>query len=56
MMELAGSETSDGVDQTVATTTIAADRGADVVSVRDSAENIAAVSVAKTATDPDAVE
>ncbi|MEF8852165.1 MAG: dihydropteroate synthase [Haloarculaceae archaeon] len=54
MFELAGGTAGDALEETVAATAIAADRGADVVRVHDAAENVAAVRVAKAANDPDA--
>jgi dihydropteroate synthase len=55
MLELAGGTAGDALDETVAATAIAADRGADVVRVHDAAENVAAVRVAKAADDPSVV-
>ncbi|PSP31494.1 dihydropteroate synthase [Halobacteriales archaeon QH_10_67_22] len=53
MFELAGGTAGEALDETVAATAIAADRGADVVRVHDAAENVAAVRVADAANDPD---
>jgi dihydropteroate synthase len=55
MLELAGGEAGDALPETVAATTIAADRGADVVRVHDAAENVGAVRVAKAVANPDTV-
>ena len=46
MFERAGGEAGDAYAETIAGTTIAADRGADVVRVHDVPENVAAVNVA----------
>jgi len=54
MLELVGGDAGDALDETVAATAIAADRGADVIRVHDAAENVAAVRVATAVSDPDA--
>ncbi|MFB6151749.1 MAG: dihydropteroate synthase [Haloarculaceae archaeon] len=56
LFELVGGEAGDALDETVAATAVAAERGADVVRVHDAAENVAAVRVAKAADDPGSVE
>jgi dihydropteroate synthase len=56
MFGLVGGEAGDALDETVAATAIAAERGADVVRVHDPAENVAAVRVARAADDPDAFD
>jgi len=52
MFELVGGEAGDALEETIAATALAADRGADVVRVHDPVENVAAVRVAKAADDP----
>jgi len=53
MFELVGREASeDRLPATVAATSLAADRGADIVRVHDVAENVAAVRTAEMAADP----
>ncbi|EJN60396.1 dihydropteroate synthase [Halogranum rubrum] len=52
MFELVGQETGDNLEATVAATTVAVDRGADIVRVHDVAENVAAVRVAEAARSP----
>ncbi len=56
MLELAGGTAGDALEETVAATAVAADRGADVVRVHDAAENVAAIRIAKAASHPDTVE
>ena len=50
---LVGEQPGDCLEATIAGTTIATERGADVVRVHDVAENVAAVDVAEAARDPD---
>ncbi|RDI71022.1 dihydropteroate synthase [Halopelagius longus] len=52
MFELVGEEAGDNLEATIAATTIAADRGADIVRVHDVRENVAAVNVALATRDP----
>jgi dihydropteroate synthase len=48
-----GEEPGDCLEATIAGTTIATERGADVIRIHDVAENVAAVNVARAARDPD---
>ncbi|MFC7203845.1 dihydropteroate synthase [Haloferax namakaokahaiae] len=52
MFSLVGEKPGDNLAATIAGTTIAADRGADIVRVHDVPENVAAVNVALAAQDP----
>ncbi|KAB1188843.1 MULTISPECIES: dihydropteroate synthase [Haloferax] len=52
MFSLVGEQTGDNLAATIAGTTIAADRGADIVRVHDVPENVAAVNVALASRDP----
>ncbi|WP_410765106.1 dihydropteroate synthase [Haloferax sp. DFSO60] len=56
MFSLVGEETGDNLAATIAGTTIAADRGADIVRVHDVPENVAAVNVALASQDPSRFE
>jgi len=51
-----GEQPGDCLEATIAGTTIATERGADVIRVHDVAENVAAVNVARAASDPDSFE
>ncbi len=51
-----GEQPGDCLEATIAGTTIATERGADVIRVHDVAENVAAVNVARAAIDPDSFE
>ena len=53
MFELTEGGREGALDETVAGTALAAERGADVIRVHDAHENVAAVRVAKAAADPD---
>ncbi|WP_459192581.1 dihydropteroate synthase [Halosimplex sp. J119] len=53
MFELTEGGREGALDETVAGTALAAERGADVIRVHDAHENVAAVRVAQAATDPD---
>ncbi|WP_436928096.1 dihydropteroate synthase [Halosimplex amylolyticum] len=53
MFELTESGREGALDETVAGTALAAERGADVIRVHDAHENVAAVRVAQAAADPD---
>jgi dihydropteroate synthase len=50
-----GAEPGDALEETIAATALAADRGADVVRVHDVPENVAAVRTAAALADPDSV-
>ncbi|KOX92351.1 dihydropteroate synthase [Haloarcula rubripromontorii] len=52
LFRLAGQEAGDCLEATIAGTTLAAERGADIVRVHDVPENVAAVRVAEAARDP----
>jgi len=54
MFDLVEGGRTDALDETVAATALAADRGADIVRVHDAHENVAAVRVAQALDDPDA--
>ena len=53
MFDLVDGGRADALDETVAATALAADRGADIVRVHDAHENVAAVRVARALADPD---
>jgi dihydropteroate synthase len=54
MFGLVGEQPGDCLEATIAGTAIATERGADVIRVHDTAENLAAVRVARAVDDPDA--
>jgi dihydropteroate synthase len=56
LFELVGGDTGDCLDATIAGTTLAAERGADIVRVHDVPEAVRAVNVVEAADDPDQFE